>query len=180
MGTGLASRNSCSGRWARLECGSRLRTRTFMETCCWRAAARGLGAAGAAWAARRPGRTAQSGRSGAAPRRLAGRRAGWDEHGGSPGLRAALRSATPASAAGGSLARPWGFCSTGIWTAEFGGRAFRGAECVSIPPPGTLRVRDGEFSVTPSTCPPQSPPAVAVVLKKLLMGPCENWETRDL
>lgn len=63
---------------------------------------------------------------------------------------------------------------------SLGGRAFRGAECVSTPPPGTLRVRDGEFSVTPSTCPPQSPPAVAVVLKKLLMGPCENWETRDL
>ena len=27
--------NSCSRRWARLECGNRLRTRTFMETCCW-------------------------------------------------------------------------------------------------------------------------------------------------
>lgn len=121
MGTGLASRNSCSGRWARLECGSRLRTRTFMETCCWRAAARGLRAAGVAWAARRPGRAARSGRSGAAPRRLAGRRAGWGGHEGAPGLRAALRSATSASAAGGSLARPCGFCSTGIWTAEFGG-----------------------------------------------------------
>lgn len=27
--------NSCSRRWARLECGNRLRTRTFMETCWW-------------------------------------------------------------------------------------------------------------------------------------------------
>lgn len=35
-GTGLVFWNSCSRRWARLECGNRLRTRTFMETCCWR------------------------------------------------------------------------------------------------------------------------------------------------
>ncbi|XP_036868370.1 nexilin isoform X5 [Manis javanica] len=35
-GTGLVFWNSCSRRWARLECGIRLRTRTFMETCCWR------------------------------------------------------------------------------------------------------------------------------------------------
>jgi hypothetical protein len=35
-GTGLVLWNSCSRRWARLECGRRLRTRTFMETCCWR------------------------------------------------------------------------------------------------------------------------------------------------
>lgn len=36
VGTGLVFWNSCSRRWARLECGNRLRTRTFMETCCWR------------------------------------------------------------------------------------------------------------------------------------------------
>lgn len=35
-GTGLVFWNSCSRRWARLECGNRLRTRTFMETCCRR------------------------------------------------------------------------------------------------------------------------------------------------
>lgn len=35
-GTGLVFWNSCSRRWARLECGDRLRTRTFMETCWWR------------------------------------------------------------------------------------------------------------------------------------------------
>lgn len=34
-GTGLVFWNSCSRRWARLECGNRLRTRTFMETCWW-------------------------------------------------------------------------------------------------------------------------------------------------
>ncbi|XP_052586889.1 nexilin isoform X5 [Peromyscus californicus insignis] len=41
-----------------------------METCCWRAAARGLGVAGAAWAARRAGR---AGAAGAAVRRPGGR-----------------------------------------------------------------------------------------------------------
>lgn len=35
-GTGLVFWNSCDRRRARLECGNRLRTRTFMETCCWR------------------------------------------------------------------------------------------------------------------------------------------------
>lgn len=123
-GWGLAcSRNSCSGRRARLECGSRC-TRTFMETCCWRAAAGGLGRRG-----QRAEPDTQRGAGGGAPRRRqAGRKAGlgWADAAGQPALGLTGRGCWGWGCGGpspgpGASAPP---------ASEFGGECFQGAECV--------------------------------------------------
>lgn len=42
------------------------------------------------------------------------------------------------------------------------------------------RVRAGEFTVAPNTCPLRAPPAVAAILKKFADGSRGSWEMRDL
>lgn len=173
-GWGLAwSGNSCSGRWARLECGSRC-TRTFMETCCWRAAASGLGRR------ERRGQRAepdtQRGAGGAAPgRRQAGRRAGlgWagrTRRGSGPSWWPALGQTILGCGGWGSLAGPGASAPPASGRLSLGESVSMSRMCVRSPP-GTPRVRAGEFTVAPNTCPLRTPPAVAEILKKLRMGP---------
>lgn len=146
-----------------------------METCCWRAAASGLGGGSGGGSAQSRTRSAErEERRPGGGRRVGG--LGWaGGRGGAPGQRGSLRSARPASAAGfegvPSQARA-------LLLQPASGRLSLG-ESVSREP-GTPRVRAGEFTVAPNTCPLRASPAVAAILKKLRMGPRGSWEMRDL